>query len=100
MMNGCVRDVAIPIAGTGDLALRESTKRLVAALSMPCDDDRQFAPGADSALAQLRGTGPLVATRALAARSAPTNHLTTWLLAVALVLLLLEPLLRRQRASA
>jgi hypothetical protein len=100
MMNGCVRDVAIPVARTGDLALRESTRRLVAALSRPCRGLADFTPVSDSALAQLRGTGPLVATRALETRSAASSKLTIWLLIAALALLLVEPLLRRQRASA
>ncbi len=101
MMNGCVRDVAIPIARAGDLALRESTRRLVAELGAPCGF-RAGTPGyaSDSALAQLRGTGPLVATRSLDARNAASGHLTPWFLATALALLLLEPLLRRQRAAA
>jgi hypothetical protein len=100
MMNGCVRDVAIPLPTTGDLALRESTRRLVSVLTGPCEDDAPLTPASDSALAQLRGTGPLVATRALERRAAPPGHLATWLLAAAFVLLLIEPLLRRQRASA
>ena len=100
MMNGCVRDVAIPLARAGDLALRESTRRLVRALTAPCRGNSTFVAASDSTLAALRGTGPLVATRALAARTAPSGKLTTWLLVAALVLLLLEPLLRRQRASA
>jgi hypothetical protein len=97
---GCVRDVAIPIASAGDLALRESTRRLVAALSSPCGGVVRYASASDSALVQLRGAGPLVATRALERRTAPPGHLATWLLATALALLLIEPLLRRQRASA
>jgi hypothetical protein len=97
---GCERDVAIPIARTGDLALRESTRRLVAALASPCGGDENYTAASDSALVQLRGTGRLVATHALERRTAPRGHLATWLLAAALVLLLLEPLLRRQRAPA
>ena len=97
---GCIRDVAIPLARAGDLALRESTRRLVSALATPCGGDVQYTPASDSALAQLRGTGPLVATRALETRTAPPGHLATWLLAAALALLLVEPLLRRQRAAA
>ena len=100
MMNGCVRDVAIPLPRSGDLALRESTRRLVAALTRACGYWDSGETASDSALAQLRGTGPLVATRALESRTASSGKLTTWLLAAALVLLLLEPLLRRQRASA
>jgi len=98
---GCVRDVAIPLPRAGDLALRESTRRLVAALTAPCGGGRG-APGyaPDSALAQLRGSGPLVATRALETRTATSGRLATWLLAAALALLLLEPLVRRQRSAA
>ena len=99
-MNGCVRDVAIPIARVGDLALRESTKRLVTALSKQCLWTAPPRLMSDSTLAQLAGTGPLVATRALDARSAPEGHLATWLLVAALALLLIEPLLRRQRVAA
>ena len=98
--DGCIRDVAIPMPRAGDLALRESARKLVATLASPCGGTVQYTPASDSALAQLRGTGPLVATRALERRTAPEGHLATWLLAAALALLLLEPLLRRQRASA
>lgn len=100
MMNGCVRDVAIPLPRAGDLALRESTRRLIGALSATCGDHGPSGYASDPALAQLRGTGALVATRALESRTAASGKLTTWLLVAALVLLLLEPLLRRQRASA
>ena len=98
--DGCIREVAIPVARSGDLALRESTRRLVAALASPCGDVRKYTPASDSALARLGGTGPLVAARALETHTAPRGHLASWLLATALALLLLEPLLRRQRASA
>jgi hypothetical protein len=100
MPPGCVRDVAIPLARTGDLALRESTQRLVSALASRCGGNPNYAPASDSALAQLRGTGPLVATRALESRTNSSSRLIPWLLAAALALLLIEPLLRRQRASA
>jgi hypothetical protein len=99
MMNGCVRDVAIPLPRAGDLALRESTRRLVAALAGPCEQNSDMALASDSTVASLAGTGALVATRALAARTAPPGALTIVLLAAALALLLLEPLLRRAKAS-
>ncbi len=100
MKSGCVRDVAVPIPSRGDLALRESTRRLVAELTSPCERFERPSYASDSALAQLAGTGPLVATRALESRTATPGHLTTWLLAAALALLLIEPLLRRRRAAA
>jgi hypothetical protein len=100
MMNGCVRDVAIPLPRAGDLALRESTRRLVAALAAPCNGMADSTPASDSAVAAIRGSGSLVATRTLAARTAPPGALTAWLLAAALVLLLAEPLFRRARTAA
>lgn len=99
-LGGCVRDVAIPIPSRGDLALRESTRRLVALLAAPCVGIASSVPASESALAALRGSGPLVATRALESRTASPGHLTTWLLAAALALVLLEPLFRRQRGEA
>jgi hypothetical protein len=98
--DGCIRDVAVAMPRAGDLALRESTRRLIAVLASPCGGIGQYTPASDSALAQLRGSGPLVATRALKRRTAPEGHLATWLLGAAFTLLLLEPLFRRQRASA
>lgn len=97
---GCIRDVAIPLPRPGDLALRESTRKLVAALVSPCGGSIDITPAGDSVLARLRGAGPLVATHALETRTAPPGHLATWLLSAAFALLLLEPLLRRRRASA
>lgn len=98
--SGCIRDVAISLPHAGDLVLRESTRRLVAALSRPCGRDADLTPASDSALAAIRGSGPLVATRTLAARSAPPGSLTAILLLAALALLLAEPLLRRPKAAA
>lgn len=100
MMNGCVRDVAIALPRAGDVALRESTRRLVAALSSPCGQSALAGPVSDTTLAQLRGSGPLVATRALDARSSSRSRLAAGLLIAALALLLIEPLLRRQRAAS
>ena len=100
VLDGCVRDVAIPLPRAGDLVLRESARRLVVALSRPCEPDVDFTPASDSALAALRGSGPLVATRTLAARTAPPGALTAILLLAALALLLAEPLLRRPRGAA
>ncbi len=100
VMNGCVRDIAIPLPRSGDLVLRESTRRLVAALGAPCGFRGAQQYASDSTLAKLAGGGPLVGTRALEANSAPPGHLATWLLLAALALLLIEPLLRRQRAAA
>ena len=98
--DGLAYMLRIPIPRAGDLVLRESTRRLIAALARPCNFSAFVTPVSDAELAQLRGTGPLVATRALESRTAPPGHLATWLLAAAFGLLLLEPALRRPRASA
>lgn len=100
MMDGCVRDVAIPLPRAGDLALRESTRRLVTALTAPCGGIADLTAASDSALAALRGAGPLVATRTLALHATPPGTLSAALLGAALALLLLEPLLRRSQVTA
>jgi hypothetical protein len=99
MGSGCVRDVAIALPAVGDLALRESAGRLVAALAAPCGGIASATLASDIALSMLRGGAPLVASRALAMRTAPPGRLATLLLIAALALLLLEPLLRRPRVT-
>jgi hypothetical protein len=102
---GCVRDVAVALPAAGDLALRESVRRMVATLTAPCGGLASGTPLGDSAVRELRGSGALVASRAIAGRAiagraVPAGGLTTWLLAAALVLLLAEPMFRRSRVAA
>lgn len=94
---GCVRSVALPTAGAGDLALRPRFHALVGALLAPCGGARDLAPLGDPEAAALRGDGaPVVALRADPARRSP---LTPWLLGAALALLVAE-LAVRQRGGA
>ncbi len=94
---GCIRSVAVPIADAGDLALRESTRRLVRALVAPCGGVQRFAALPDSQMVQLAGTGPLAATSALARVDARVPA-SPWLLVAALALLAIEQAARRRTA--
>lgn len=95
---GCVRTVAVPTAGSGDLALRPRFHGLVGALLVPCGGARDLAPVDESALAALRGDG--AATVALRADAAERSPLVPWLLGAALALLLAELAVRQRGASA
>jgi hypothetical protein len=94
---GCIRDVAIPLPGEGDLVLRESTRRLVAALLAPCVDPPRLTPLDDRRLALLAGAGGAVRLDRPARAAAGPQGLAAALLAGAAAILLLETLLRRRR---
>lgn len=94
---GCVRDVAIPLPGAGDLVLRESVQRLVTALATPCGGARMLDALPTTSVEQLRGTGRLAASRDVPIASDGVNRLTAGLLIAAGLLLLAEPALRRRR---
>lgn len=95
---GCIRTAAIVIPPSGDLTLRPAFQRAMQALLAPCAvaDPR---PLSDSTRVLLAGEGPLARAGDLRA-SAARSPATPWLLGLALLLLLLEPLLRRPDASA
>ena len=94
---GCVREIAIAVPGIGDLALRESLRRLLAALAEPCGGVRRLTALSDSAMAVLRGGSALLATRSLPEERTGGGRLATGLLAGAAILVLAEPLARRGR---
>ncbi|HEX5580773.1 MAG TPA: BatA domain-containing protein, partial [Gemmatimonadaceae bacterium] len=54
---GCVRQVGVPLSGTGDLALGTSFARFVGAMLAPCGGERDAAPASDADVATLRGEG-------------------------------------------
>ena len=89
---GCVRTVALPVGGSGDLPLRPAFHALLRALLAPCGGARAFAAAPDSALGWLRGGGSTIVaqTRDAATRS----PLVPWLLGAALLLLLVETVVR------
>ena len=90
---GCVRAVAVPVAGAGDLPLRAAFHDFLHALLAPCGGARDLAARPDGAVAWLAGGG----AAALAVRHDPAQQapLVPWLLGAALVLLLVELLVRR-----
>jgi hypothetical protein len=97
---GCVREVAVPFPSRGDLALGESARRFVAALSVPCGGARDLAPLDAAKLALLRGDESQKGARTLVAPEEEGGKATTWLLLGAALLLLIELPLRRSRAGA
>ncbi len=95
MADGCVRRVAVPFPERGDLALRESARRFVYALSVPCGGARDLAPPGEAELAALRGGGTGGNARLLARGDADASRVTPWLLGAAALLLVVELLVRR-----
>ncbi|HEU4643025.1 MAG TPA: hypothetical protein VFS44_11270, partial [Gemmatimonadaceae bacterium] len=96
--DGCIRDVAIPVPTRGDLVLRPAFARFVRALVAPCEVV-SGGLGADSAtLRALAGDGALAAHDAVRAPEIVATPLVPWLLAAALLFVLLELLVRRGSA--
>lgn len=98
--DGCVRTVAIGIPLAGDITLREPFTALLAALTEPCDG-LVGAPLDDEALGWLGADRPLAPARLLAAADdTRTSRIPAVLLAVALLMLLAEQLIRRRPVAA
>jgi hypothetical protein len=96
--SGCIRDVAVPVPLRGDLVLRPSFGRFVRALVAPCGT-AGVGPGLGAAeLSVLAGSGPLAPRDAIAPPDTIATPLVPWLLGAALVLALLELLVRRGSA--
>ncbi|HET7621988.1 MAG TPA: BatA domain-containing protein [Gemmatimonadaceae bacterium] len=93
---GCVRDVAIPIPARGDLVLRPAFARFLAALGAPCGVIAGGGPALDDArVNELAGEGPLAARADIAPPEVMATPFVPWLVAAALLLALLELLVRR-----
>ncbi len=99
LRDGCVRNVAVSFPARGDLALGESARRFVAALSAPCGGARDHAPIGEAQLAVLRGEREGDAARVLAHGDGRENRAVPWLLAGAALVLLLELIMRRADAD-
>jgi hypothetical protein len=87
---GCIRDVAFDLPPSGDVPLRESTRRLVDILGAPCYANRPRFIVDPARLDSLRGRGPLLATSALARPSEQRSPATVWLLIAAALVLMIE----------
>jgi hypothetical protein len=96
---GCIRSVAVSIPSAGDLVLRPEFGRLLGALTGPCDGAVPSVAASDSFVTSLAGAGPLASGRGF---PAPVQHssLAPWLLALALLLVLVEPFVRRGAGRA
>ncbi|HVF38679.1 MAG TPA: BatA domain-containing protein [Gemmatimonadaceae bacterium] len=94
--DGCHRSIAIPVTGVGDLVIRSDFQRIATALLGPCIQHRPSVAAARPALAALAGPGGLVARDSFRAREDVRSPLAPWLMGAAIVLALLELLVRRK----
>ena len=94
---GCVRRVAVPVAPEGDLVLRERFRRVVHDLLGPCGGARDLTPADSAAVRMITGIAPIaVATSSLPPRADAGRAAMPWLLALALLFLVAEQLVRRR----
>ena len=91
----CTRSVAIPIDSTGDMLLRPSFVSFRAALSGPCGYSAS-APDPEAA-AMLAATGRLASTAQFPPSLDVGSPLARWLAVIALVLAIVDMILRRSR---
>ena len=98
--SGCIRTVAIPVPVAGDLTVRPEFVLFARELLLPCGGRRDLTPAPDEALVALRGEGPLAAASELARTRDTDSRPAGWLLAAALLLAMLEHLLRRGPRAA
>jgi hypothetical protein len=97
--DGCVRHVAVPVAPEGDLVLRERFRRVVQELLGPCGGARTLTPADSAEVRLLSGTAPVaVATSTLPPHPEAGRAAMPWLLALALLFLGAEQLVRRRVA--
>ena len=92
---GCIRELAIPVDGAGDLVLRESFRGIVDVVTSPCGGAREVTPADVASLlppAEARRTNAAIATVAY-------GRLGAWLALGALAILLVEQLLRRRQPA-
>lgn len=92
---GCVREVAVPVASVGDLALRPAMQRFVRAMAAPCGGTPRLAPVPDS-VATSRRVSRAGIVRDVGQGSRP---LVVLLLALGALALVVERLVRRRTAS-
>lgn len=98
---GCVRTVGVPLPAGGDITLRGEFGALLRVLTGPCGGARALAPlprgaAALDSLASGAAGSPATVSVASFRRASDSSPLARWLLAAALVLLLVEWVLRRR----
>ena len=92
----CTRSVAIPIDSTGDMLLRPGFVSFRAALSEQCGYSSASAPDPVAA-AMLAGAGRLASAAQFPPSMDVDSPLARWLAALALVLAIIDMILRRSR---
>jgi hypothetical protein len=98
--DGCIREVGFDFPVVGDVALRESARRLIAAMRASCESDEPRNPIGPARLDSLRGTGSLLATSAVPRPSRQGSAATPWLLIAGALLLLAEVAVRQRAVRA
>ena len=97
--NGCVRSVAIPVAETGDLAIRAEFVRLMRDIVAPCRADARPVPVTAGRLVSLAGAGGLATREEFRARGDVVSVIAPWLVGLALLAAIAEVFLRRRGRS-
>lgn len=93
---GCIREVHVGVSQRGDVALRGGMLRFVRALADPCGGRRDLVPVQPATLG-MRGDAP---ARALPrAPGEDAWRIGRWLLGASMLLLLVEPFVRRGRRA-
>jgi hypothetical protein len=92
----CIKSVAIPVVGIGDLVIRPEFVALVNSIVSPCGGTTSTTPQSGSALAALAGTGSLAASSYFPAREDLDSPLAPWLFGVAILAALAELFVRRK----
>ncbi len=95
---GCVRNVAIPLPATGDLVLRQSLRDVVDALTGDCGGAIDLSPAGNERISALAGAGGLLPSSWMTATDRRSSA-STWLLGVAMLLLLIETMVRPRSRS-
>ena len=93
---GCIRDVGFDFPLAGDVPLRESSRRLVAALAAPCDGNESRTALSAMRIDSLRGGPALLATSALPRPPRERSAATSWLLIAGALLLIAEVAVRQR----
>lgn len=94
--SGCVRSVSVPIPTAGDAILRPSFAKFLESLHAPCAALENVALASDADAKTIEGPAHLAPTSALRPQAARMTPLVPWLLGAALLLALVELLLRRE----
>lgn len=96
---GCIREVAFDLPSAGDVALRESARRLLTIAAAACEGNEPRRSLSATRLNSLRGAGALLPTSAVPRPDRARSHAMPWLLIAGALLLIIELGLRRRTAS-